>query len=149
MSETEVHTIFEGIQPASCYGWFDDSFKACTTECKVSKFCQPATVRRQKGVVPNPVPPPPPAPLPEPLPEPAPLDYLLDGLRGKSTVERDNSKSNANVDIYRVTRDSALVAILGCTRDGSNRVKVQTKAGANVVTINTIEAAESLIKQLS
>jgi len=148
MSETEVHTLFEGIQPASCYSWYDETFKACKSECKVSQFCKPATARRIKGVVPNPTPPPPPPPLPEPVPEPAPLDYLLDSLRGKYDVTEKLDLSNDKFDVYDVKKDGQMFVRAMMSKDGSNRVCFRSRSSSPVFVVDSIETAETVLAKL-
>ena len=130
MSELEVKTLFDGIQPASCYKWYDASFSACKTECKISHICKPATARRIKGLIPNPTPPPPPPPLPEPVPEPVPMDYLFEMVKGKGELKFNRKMSNDKCDVRELHNEDGKVCIrFRVVKDGSNRVMVESTKG--------------------
>jgi hypothetical protein len=145
---TEVRSVFEGLKPAKCWGHYDERHSACTKKCKVSQFCKPVTARRKAGQAPTPVAPPQPEKI-EPIAEPNPHDYLLDLIRGKAEIKFNRKASNDKLDVHIVVNGSGKpIMKVAITKDGSNRVMVQSGKGKNVFTVDSLEAAEKAFASL-
>ena len=147
MDGTEIRSVFEGLTPAKCWSHYDEKYKACAEECKVSQFCIPATKRRIASVVPTTPPPPQPEKV-EPTPEPQPFDYLLDSLRGKYDVTEKLDLSNDKFDVYDVRKDGQMFVRAMMSKDGSNRVCFRSRSSSPVFVVDSIETAETVLAKL-
>ena len=142
-----IRSTYDGLKPAKCWGHHDEKYDACRSQCKVSQFCKPVTKRRIAGTPPSP--PPPPPPKAEPMPEPKPLDYFFEILKGKGDVKFNRKMSNDKCDVQELFNDEGSVCVrFRVVKDGSNRVMIQSSKGKEVVTIDSIKAAEKVLATL-
>lgn len=141
---TEIRSVFEGLKPASCYGYYDVKANACSKICKISHICKEATARKKSDNVPPPTPPPQPEKI-EPITEPNPVDYFLDLFRGKTKVKQHPKSANIFAVLDKKGRPIMKIAT---AKNGDGKVMVQSTKGSTVFDLDSLEAAEKAFDSL-
>jgi len=145
-SGPETHSIFDGIKPAKCWGYYDAKFTECRVKCKISQYCQPATARKNAGKKPNTVVPPQPEKV-EAIPEPVPSEYFIEQFKGKWNVTE--AKATEHVAMFDVRSDEgALVVRVGMRLDGSGGVQAQHKKGKHQGIVNSLDSAKDFFEEI-